>query len=138
MIVGFTGTREGMSDRQAQALFYVLSGMLPSEVHHGDCVGADAEAFEMAKRLGITTVAHPPLAAIHRAHTESDRMWAPAEYLVRDRDIVHAIDLLIGAPLGAPKGLRSGTWYTVRYADQMRVPTILLDRGISGDVTMSG
>jgi hypothetical protein len=44
--IGFTGTRQGMTKRQRNALRDLLAA------HHGDAVGVDAEAHDIAIELG--------------------------------------------------------------------------------------
>jgi hypothetical protein len=42
MIIGFTGTRYGMTDKQKSSLQSILSKLETiTEVHHGDCIGAE-------------------------------------------------------------------------------------------------
>ena len=50
--------------------------------------------------------------------------------LVRNRNIVRAVDIMIAAPATDKEELRSGTWATVRYCRQARKPVIMLSRGV--------
>lgn len=93
------------------------------EVHHGDCVGVDADANLVAIEAGCRVVIHPPVELKHRAFCGDEARRAgvrcltlePLPYLVRNHAIVDATDLLVAFPAG-PEQLRSGTWSTVRYA----------------------
>ena len=78
-------------------------------------MGADEQAELLARGLGYVTVAHPPTNPHLRAYTTSDITLDPADYLVRNRAIVDAADVMIACPDG-PERLRSGTWATIRYA----------------------
>ena len=104
-----------MAPRQHKAVRQLLWNV--QQLHLGDCIGADAEAYEEAVRLGIKTVGHPPDNASKRAFCEYDEERPPKPYLARNRDIVmEGIDGLIAAPKEFVEVLRSGTWATVRYA----------------------
>lgn len=122
--VGFTGTQHGMTEYQRGELMAYLSLMVQRhgvlEVHHGDCVGADAEVDAICREFypEIRVVLHPPVLTLRRAFC-----WAPAEYireakpyLVRDREIAEEVDELVAAPRVVREVRRSGTWATVRYA----------------------
>ena len=50
MIVAFTGTRHALTPAQQRSLEQQLTLFSPDEVHHGDCIGADA-AFDSMCRL---------------------------------------------------------------------------------------
>jgi len=116
MKVGFTGTREGMTEDQKETLYKLLLDPLPDEFHHGDCVGADEEAAEIASELGIQVVAHPPDDSKLRAYYEhNDKTLVPIPYLVRNMNIVDEVEWLIAAPKNRVDK-RGGTWYTIRYA----------------------
>ncbi len=115
MIVGFTGTLQGMSKDQKEQLYFVLRWFLNTNTfHHGAARGADTEAEEVAEQLSYTIVRHP----------------AGTDPLKRNRDIVDASDVLIAAPLNDKEALRSGTWATVRYARKVGMPIIFLSRGV--------
>lgn len=132
--VGFTGTRHGMSRAQcgavADLLFVELAPVC--ELHHGDCVGADADADLIAHAQGIATVVHPPYLPAYRAWSKNAAEYRPPkDYLSRDVDIVDETDVLIAAPYRETE--RGGTWFTVRYARQQNRPLAIVYR--SGFVT---
>lgn len=120
MILGFTGTREGLSDAQKVAFEeYMLGLTVLDEFHHGCCVGADGYAGVWVYETILTRcVGHPSDIksmtdgeALARCHQIRD----PLPPLKRNRNIVDACELLIACPKG-PEEQRSGTWATVRYA----------------------
>src|SRR5262245_4283430 len=96
--VGFTGSQHGMSVSQHGRLLSTLTNLAPRALHHGDCIGADAQAHALARKLGIRIVLHPPTNPSKRAFCEADAYWGEADYLVRNRQIVDACDVLIAAP----------------------------------------
>jgi hypothetical protein len=128
VILGFTGTQVGMTDEQVEAF---VAGLLFAPwieaLHHGCCVGADAQAHGVALGLGIPVVLHPPeqTGRMARLTGEAARL-EPRPYLDRNHDIVDACDVLVAAPQTLDEVLRSGTWATVRYARKIGRPVILL------------
>ena len=117
--VGITGTRHGLTtvqaSRLATELAYQYADLERRTLHHGDCVGADAHAANLAVSLGFKLCSHPPTSDSHRAFVQSDHVLPARPYLQRNRAIVDASAYLIACPDG-PERLRSGTWSTVRYA----------------------
>jgi hypothetical protein len=86
-------------------------------LHLGDCIGADAEAFEIAGETGIHRIGHPPSENVRRAFLEYEFELPPRSYLDRNTDIARdGIDGVIAAPAGWTEVQRSGTWSTVRRA----------------------
>lgn len=118
MIVSFTGTQRGMTPLQKAMLVGALARLCPSEFHHGDCIGADAEAHEIVRRESPNTVifTHPPIVEKKRAGCRGDYSFSPKDYLTRNRELVAICEELIAAPKMRAEELRSGTWATVRYA----------------------
>jgi len=123
--VGFTGTRKGLQSCQklelAEYLVY-LKGQGFTHFHHGDAIGADAQAARLAKQAGFYLIAHPG----HLRKKEDTRFRAFTSFNdevrevkmvgVRDRDIVDETEQMIATPAGRTEEVRSGTWTTVRYA----------------------
>jgi hypothetical protein len=132
MKIGFTGSRRGMTAAQQHQLEVLLRGLgVGSELHHGDCVGADDVAGQVAHRLDYRVVSHPPTNERLRAHSVADEVREPLDYLIRNRCIVDETEMLIAAPDG-PERLHSGTWATIRYARSLGRRVVVLELGISG------
>lgn len=116
MKIGFTGTISGMSEAQRDKLTALLAELGASQLHHGDCVGADADAHGIARSLDIAVVLHPPSNDKSRAFCQgSVEERPPRAYLDRNKAIVDVTEVLIATPWG-PEQRRSGTWATIRYA----------------------
>lgn len=120
MICGFTGTsKHDMAPRQLKSVRDLLWPI--NVLHLGDCIHADAQAYEEAVGLGIKTIGHPPKDGKKRAFLEYDEEREPKDYLLRNLDIaMEGVDGLIAAPSGFVEELRSGTWSTVRRARKLR------------------
>jgi hypothetical protein len=115
MIIGFTGTSHGMTEEQSTTVVDLLGQLGATELHHGDCIGADAQAHNLARSLKIRIVVHPPIESIKRAFCQGGHVAERFKYLQRNKHIVDASHVLIAAPRTS-ETLRSGTWSTVRYA----------------------
>ena len=118
MRIGFTGTSQGMTERQKIGLSDLLSSYVAAILHHGDAIGADAEAHDIAIELGFAVVIQPAVETQRAFKTAAD-IRAAKPYLVRNKDIVRETALLIAAPAEPVEQLRSGTWSTVRYARRL-------------------
>ena len=126
--VGFTGTQKGMTRAQAAVLSDLLSGRA-AWLHHGDCIGADAQAHDIAKARGYLLACHPPANPSKRAYCKGfDRFYPEKDYIPRNHDIVDATDELIATPAQFQEELRSGTWATVRYARKQRKRVTIIHR----------
>lgn len=124
--VGFTGTQAGMTKEQDMAVYGLLLQRVPAtDLHHGDCIGADDQADQIGRELGLSIVIYPPTDSSKRAWCHRRGGWEafpPKPYLERNRDIVDACSALIAAPKEMAETLRSGTWATVRHARKVGKP----------------
>jgi hypothetical protein len=132
MKIGFTGTSQGMSEWQKAQLRIKIAHLGLIEFHHGDCVGADAEAHEIVSVFFYNKIViHPPLNTSKEAFCQirdGGEIRPAKDYLTRNHDIVDETDLLIAAPLTTEEVLRSGTWATIRYAKKQGKPIIMIPR----------
>jgi hypothetical protein len=120
-IIGFTGSRDGMTYRQKAAVRLTLAKLIdklgPDAVAlHGDCIGADAGFDALCVGLGIARTCRPSNLPFARAYTGARAVGEPKPPLVRNREIVDDSAVIIGAPSSYKEVLRSGTWATLRYA----------------------
>lgn len=126
MIVGFTGTRRGMTAAQHRAVCQLVQELRPTEVHHGCCVGADAQLHEAAKWFWPVH-GHPGPDGPNRARLEGfARMWRAKDYGGRNQDIVDACDVLVAAPAEQAPQSSGGTWQTVRRARAARKRVVIV------------
>ncbi len=114
-----------MTVEQSEQLIIELHKAGASDLHHGDCRGADQQAHAIGRRLGLYIVGHPPTASGLRANCICDELREPQTYLARNRALVLETQLLIAAPQGVER-LRSGTWSTIRYAKRSQFPLIII------------
>jgi hypothetical protein len=133
MIVGFTGTQRGMTLEQRITLrkilskiFYTNTGFGLPQFRHGDCIGADSEAHDIARDLGYWIAVHPPTKSNKRAHKKGNLICATKDYLDRNKDIVSVSNVLIAIPGEVQEMIRSGTWSTIRYAKKNLKPVVII------------
>jgi hypothetical protein len=122
---GLTATRHGMSREQRIAFGSFLAGTR-GEMHHGLCVGGDADGHGIARGLGYWIIGHPPTDPKLRADLECDVLRPAKPYLVRNKDIVDETIALIACPSEPEEQPRGGTWSTVRYARKVGRPIVLI------------
>jgi hypothetical protein len=139
-VVGVTATRSGLTPAQAKQLLRLLNGEMVGPVsvlHHGDCLGGDADADAIARALSIRRVIHPPDNPELRAMCEPGDDGTVLEerpYKERNRDIVNASWLMVALPATMREQRYGGTWSTVRYARSVGRPLVLILP--NGDVHM--
>ena len=129
MNIGFTGTRQGLTEPQKERLWSTLQSLQKDGAVffcHGDCIGADSAAHLMASILGLRIILHPPDRDALRAFCEADEVRKPLPYLQRNHAIVDETDVLLACPGGRREELRSGTWATVRFARKQGKRVILI------------
>lgn len=127
MIVGFTGTRKGMTEAQCNTVRDWLYKLATpgSWLHHGCATGADTTAHAMALDCGMCVHGWPgpnPNTELGRFAAISARMPP----LVRNLKIVEACDLLIAAPFEEVEQRRGGTWSTIRAARRRNMPVVIV------------
>lgn len=121
---GFTGTQRGMTIEQGRQVLDLLK--TATELRHGDCIGADKQAHDIALALrgqgqAIRLVGHPPESSLKRAWCKGFDDVRPCRgYLERDWDIAMQCDALIACTKGMEEEVRSGTWATIRYARKLQ------------------
>lgn len=122
MLMGFTGTRNGMTKEQWTAVVRLVRMHQPTEVHHGCCLGADAEFHWIVRRElpSCRIVGHPgpdTLMQDHSVMADCDVLLPPKNHFARNRDIVEvSADGMIGAPPAEPLPAKGGTAYTVGHS----------------------
>ena len=123
--IGFSGTRSGLTKIQRTVLRIQMVSLMTGApaFDHGDCIGADAEAHNIAvslskkwKGMGIFIRVHPPDVDKYRAFCKASWVAPPKPYLERNKDIVNNTNALIACPGEFEEQKRSGTWSTIRYA----------------------
>jgi len=127
VVIGFTGTRKGMTTNQQIEVRRLLAYELGHirEAHHGDCVGADSDFHNICKGLGIRVILHPPSDPTHRAfRMDAHKVLSAKPYLERNHDIIDASKILIATPKEYHEVRRSGTWATIRYAREKGIRII--------------
>lgn len=122
MKVGVSGTQKGITLYQNVRVMEFLEEWDWTELHHGNCVGADEEIAMIAMCVRMPNeenkeeiVAHP---TIHKQQSKRhyfDRSMPNFPPLVRNHNIVDVTQRMIICP-GGIHTLRSGTWATFRYA----------------------
>ena len=128
--IGITGTREGLTREQRDALadhlrrwlLFSIQGV--PEFHHGGATGADRHAHNVVREVyGVTArvVVHPAsdLPEPPTDWTDADELRPAYPALVRNRRIVDATagnGMLLAFPRTRREEQRSGTWDTVRAA----------------------
>lgn len=122
MIFGFTGTRKGMTPRQAATVKYLFTHGGVTILHHGGERHADAQAHQLALELGVSVRVHPgPAFDIAKDCLGADLVYETRPNLARNGDIaIMGVDGLIAAPHEFAEVLRSGTWSTVRRARKLK------------------
>ncbi len=129
MILGFTGTRRGMTPAQRATLADCVS-VLPARAVHGGAVGADEEFDAFLVKAGMPAWdidVYPASAGRWQKWSNAGATtYSVAAPLARNRVIARRCDYLIAAPATAEEVVRSGTWATVRYARKLGKSIVIL------------
>lgn len=120
MIIGFTGTRSGMTNFQKEIVKEELLKKKPECVIHGGCIGADEDFHKIAKELGIKITVYPGHSAVdgdtsfHFDYSDADEIFPSESYFKRNRRIVDDSDFMLATPYSQEQ--KGGTWYTIKYS----------------------
>jgi hypothetical protein len=127
VIIGFTGTRNGMSPNQIKAIHYRISELkayLETKQEyivglHGDCIGADADFDKICREYGIETQCRPCTFENMRAFTPAKVIAEPKSPMQRNRDIVADADIILACPPNFERiKSGSGTWATIGFTEK--------------------
>jgi hypothetical protein len=125
--IGVTATREGLTIQQLQWTEGFLKRNSTHVLHHGDCVGGDEELAIMFSKFGIYIIAHPGSTPALRAKSRYNDLTLPnSNNLFRNSVIVKSSALVIAYPKGSVEEIRSGTWFTIRYAKKENARIIIV------------
>lgn len=121
MMLGFTGPVGGMTPAQKETVLRLFQELPLTMLHHGMCVGADAEAHYLARAVGANITGHPPRnPKLYQLSLACEHLRPAYDYLTRDKHIVaEGINGLIATPetYVEPSSTRGdGTWTTINYA----------------------
>lgn len=119
-VLGVTGPKviQPNDPRMLAVAEFVTSGDF-TELHHGDCIGWDAYAHEIALKAGLHIFIHPPTNHKYRAFTTGPvnqvTHLRARPYLLRNKDIAKDSYKLLAISDTPYEVLRSGEWATIRY-----------------------
>lgn len=128
MILGVSGTRSRPSDMQIAFLEKAISYSEVIEVHHGDCVGLDNWAHNLAIKHHKLIVVHPPDVEKWRAYcTNKNATILPVKwYTNRNLDIILASDICLAFPFSREWASSRGTYNFVDVATKHKKSLIIV------------
>jgi hypothetical protein len=126
--VGFTGTRFGVTNLQLARMRDLLSALGPFVVvHHGDCIGADAQLHAIARARGWRVVVHPgPDGDNDRAGCDHDELRAPLTHMKRNKAIVVESHRVMAVPKHMTAQPYGGTWKTIEMTRKAKKPLVIV------------
>jgi len=142
MKIGFTGTRNGLTEKQNAGLFIMLQKLKEEKIEsisHGGCKGADTSFHLMISPQYVNKIfIHPGDILQFDFWNNLDgsfKVFEPRPYLERNKTIVNDSDLMFVCPDGYKEKIRSGTWSTYRYAKKLGKKIIIIypDGGIKNE-----
>lgn len=127
MILGITGSRVGITAAQEAVFKQLWRTLEPSELHHGDCIGADEAVHNLSfvQAMG-NIILHPCTIEKYRAYCASHQVFPLLPPLDRNKVIVDTSDIMIAFPNENTPVLRSGTWATIRECYKSETPVYII------------
>lgn len=130
MIIGFTGSRTGMTpitSRMVAEIVRMIKDHAPCTGLHGDCIGADADFDQICKDAGMVTKIRPCTFESMRANCDAEEIAEPMAPMQRNRDIVGDADVMIACPPNFEEIKRgSGTWATIKFTRRAEKPLYIV------------
>lgn len=127
MIISFIGAPGGMNAYQKTSVERLLKMFEPTEVHHGDCLGADEEFHNIATRLNLYTASHPQKDEELKANCMANHINLAKSKERANRDLVKVCELLLAAP-DVPEGHFDPTWMVIRTAKRTGRAVVVFER----------
>ncbi len=119
MIIGFSGSRSGMSKYQRDNIWDFLAHQkFVQAALHGDCIGSDEIFHEMCETLRFRIEIYPPTESTRRAWKipTIGVIHEPETFLDRNRQIAEHCTVLLATPHTIEPVTHSGTWHTINCA----------------------
>ena len=129
LLLGFTGTREGMTPEQKKTVKMFVENLKQSFTVlglHGDCVGADVDFHGICRELGLSVFQRPGNIPVYRARTDAAELDLPTDPMIRNAKIVDQAGVLLACPVGEEEEARSGTWATIRMGRKAKKQVIII------------
>jgi hypothetical protein len=128
MILGFIGGRKGQTVNQNRVVASLIQELQPSEAHHGDSIGCEAQFHVLCVAQRVPTVLHPSETPNVRANSRGARLVLPEKpHLERARDVIDASDVVVIC-VQEEKGerLHSGNWAAARMCRRIKKPFVIV------------
>lgn len=128
MSVGFIGTTGGMTDKQIEQLRWLLIQIDPTEVHHRDGLGADAQFHGIVCSLGVPTILHPGSDNATRALCNPfTRRFEPRDSDDRNQDMVNdSMIVIVAVKDGEIADCHSEAWDVMQKARETGCLIVLI------------
>lgn len=134
MRVGFSGTRQGMTNDQVLQVHMLLGDLRSAgatQATHGMCQGADKQFHDMAKALSYFVIGCPGVTTdgyqYFRSNVECDLVMPEKPFLIRNRNIINESDVILITPKETREQFKgSGTWASIRYARTANKPLVVI------------
>jgi len=143
VILGFTGTRKGMTPEQKKTVGIFLRSNTVTKHFNGACEGADRDMYFLVLSNSNANIVFYPgdkeqyvWALIQQSEVDDVAVVPRRPYMVRNELIVTQSDCLVATPYEDHEVKRSGTWATVRIARRQGKPVTIVwpDGTATGDI----